>query len=251
MTLKPADPAFESALRAQLPQSAFVDDTAPYFMESRARWQGHGLVVAPASTAEVAQVVTMCADAHVPIIPYGGGTGLVGGQISDQQPRPVIVSLEKMTAIRDVLPLENVMVVEAGAILANIQQAAADAGRLFPLSLASEGSARIGGLLSTNAGGVNVLRYGNARAQCLGLEVVRPDGSIWHGLSRLRKDNTGYDLRNLMIGAEGTLGIITAAALKLAPQPAEIGTAMMAVESPQAALDRCGLRSRQRPNGRS
>ena len=241
MTLKPADPAFEATLRAQLPKAAFIDDTAPYFKESRARWQGHGLVVAPTSTAQVAQVVTMCAAAHVPIVPYGGGTGLVGGQITDQQPRPVILSLEKMTAIRDVLPLENVMVVEAGAILANVQQAAADAGRLFPLSLASEGSARIGGLLSTNAGGVNVLRYGNARAQCLGLEVVRPDGTIWHGLSRLRKDNTGYDLRNLMIGAEGTLGIITAAALKLAPQPAEVGTALLAVASPQAALDLLAL----------
>jgi FAD/FMN-containing dehydrogenase len=142
-----------------------------------------------------------------------------------------------MNRIREVFPSENVLVCDAGVILADVQKAAEDAGRLFPLSLASEGSARIGGLLSTNAGGVNVLRYGNARAQCLGLEVVRPDGTIWHGLTRLRKDNTGYDLRNLMIGAEGTLGIITGAALKVSPRPARVGAAMMAVVSPSAALD--------------
>jgi FAD/FMN-containing dehydrogenase len=133
------------------------------------------------------------------------------------------------------------MIVDAGCILADVQQAAQDANRLFPLSLASEGSARIGGLLATNAGGVNVLRYGNARALCLGVEVVRPDGTIWHGLSRLRKDNTGYDLRDLIIGAEGTLGVITAAALKLVPQPAGIGAAIMAVPSPKAALDLLAL----------
>jgi len=236
MTLQPADPAFEARLRSILPATAFQDDAARYLQEPRSRWQGQGLVVAPSSTAQVASVVQACAAASVPIIPYGGGTGLVGGQITETG-RPVILSLEKMTTIRDVFPLENVMVVEAGPILADIQAAAAGVDRLFPLSLASEGSARIGGLLSTNAGGVNVLRYGNARAQCLGLEVVRPDGSIWHGLSRLRKDNTGYDLRNLMIGAEGTLGIIAAAALKLVPQPAEVGTAMMAVASPAAALE--------------
>ena len=235
--LNPADETFESSLRAILAQTAFDDDPTNYLSEPRGRWQGQGLVVSPANTDEVAQVVKLCAAARVPIIPYGGGTGLVGGQISDQGPRPVILSLRRMTTIRDVLPLENVMIVDAGVILADVQNAAADVGRLFPLSLASEGSARIGGLLSTNAGGVNVLRYGNARAQCLGLEVVRPDGTIWHGLSRLRKDNTGYDLRDLIIGAEGTLGIITAAALKLAPRPAEIGTAMLAVASPQAALD--------------
>ncbi len=235
--LNPATPAFQDSLRALLSAAAFKDDHAPYLNEPRGRWAGQGFVVAPGTTEEVALVVQTCADAGVPIVPYSGGTGLVGGQLSDEGPTPVVLSLERMNRIRDVYPSENVLVCDAGVILADVQKAAEDVGRLFPLSLASEGSARIGGLLSTNAGGVNVLRYGNARAQCLGLEVVRPDGSIWHGLTRLRKDNTGYDLRNLMIGAEGTLGIITGAALKLAPRPVGVGAAMMAVTSPAAALD--------------
>ncbi|MEO1640922.1 MAG: FAD-binding oxidoreductase [Pseudomonadota bacterium] len=235
--LNPVTPAFEASLRDLLPAAAFKDDTEPYLSEPRGRWAGQGLVVAPGSTEEVAAVVKACAAARIGIVPYGGGTGLVGGQLQQDGPAPVVLSLERMNRIREVYPVENVLVCDAGVILADIQKAAEDVGRLFPLSLASEGSARIGGLLATNAGGVNVLRYGNARAQCLGLEIVRPDGSIWHGLTRLRKDNTGYDLRNLMIGAEGTLGIITGAALKLAPRPAQVGAAMMAVPSPQAALD--------------
>ncbi len=234
--LNSVTPAFEEKLRQLLPEAAFKDDTVPYLSEPRGRWAGQGLVVAPGSTEEVAEVVKACADASVGIVPYSGGTGLVGGQLMQEGPTPVVLSLERMNKIRAVYASENVLVCDAGVILADIHKAAEDVGRLFPLSLASEGSARIGGLLSTNAGGVNVLRYGNARAQCLGLEVVRPDGSIWHGLTRLRKDNTGYDLRNLMIGAEGTLGIITAAALKLAPRPVGIGAAMMAVSSPSAAL---------------
>lgn len=140
-------------------------------------------------------------------------------------PTPVILSLDRMTKIHDVYPTENVLICQADTILVDVQQAAADNDRLFPMSLASEESAHIGCLLATNAGGVNVLRYGNMRAQCLGLEVVRPDGTIWNGLSRLRKDNTGYDLRDLMIGSEGTLGIITAAALRLMPRPQAQGTA--------------------------
>jgi len=148
----------------------------------------------------------------------------------------LILSVERMNAIRAVYPSENVMIAEAGAILADVQSAAQEANRLFPLSLAAEGTARIGGNLATNAGGVNVLRYGNARDLCLGLEAVMPDGTIWNGLSRLRKDNTGYDLRNLLVGAEGTLGIITAAALKLSPRPAREGTAVMVVQSPEAAI---------------
>ena len=175
------------------------------------------------------------------LVPYSGGTGLVGGQVMSNGPRAVILSLDRMTRIRQVYPSENVLVCDAGVVLADVQAAAARVDRLFPLALASEGSARIGGLLSTNAGGVNVLRYGNARAQCLGLEVVRADGSIWHGLSRLRKDNTGYDLRDVFIGAEGTLGVITGAALKLMPRPAAQGTAMMQVASPAAALDLLAL----------
>lgn len=238
-------PAFEHSLRALLPAAAFKQDSTPYLSEPRGRWAGQGLVVAPASTDEVSTVVRACAEARVGIVPYSGGTGLVGGQLMQDGPAPVVLSLERMNKIRDVYLSENVLVCDAGVILANVQKAAEDVDRLFPLSLASEGSARIGGLLATNAGGVNVLRYGNARAQCLGLEVVRPDGSIWHGLTRLRKDNTGYDLRNLMIGAEGTLGIITAAALKLAPRPAGIGAAMMAVTSPAAALDLLAMAGQQ------
>jgi len=190
-------------------------------------------------------VVRMCADFRVGIIPYGGGTGLVGGQITETGPAPVILSLHRMSAIRATYPRENAMVVEAGAILADIQQAAGRVERLFPLSLASEGSARIGGLLATNAGGLNVIRYGTARAQCLGLEVVMADGTVWNGLSRLRKDNTGYDLRDLMIGAEGTLGIITAATLKLMPRPAEVATALLSVQDPSAALDLLALAGAQ------
>lgn len=235
--LNPVTPEFEETLRALLPVAAFKEDSKPYLSEPRGRWAGQGFVVAPGSTDEVAAVVRTCADAQVPIVPYSGGTGLVGGQLAGDGLVAVVLSLERMNRIRDIYPSENVLVCDAGVILADVQKAAEDVGRLFPLSLASEGSARIGGLLSTNAGGVNVLRYGNARAQCLGLEVVRPDGSIWHGLTRLRKDNTGYDLRNLMIGAEGTLGIITGAALKLAPRPVGVGAAIMAVPSPAAALD--------------
>lgn len=238
--LNPATPDFIDTLRAVLPPAAFRD-AGGHLTEPRGRWQGQGVVIAPGSTDEVAAVVRACAAARVAIVPYSGGTGLVGGQILPDGPLPIVLSLERMTRLREAFPRENVLVVEAGMILADVQAEAQKIGRLFPLSLASEGSARIGGLLSTNAGGVNVLRYGNARAQCLGLEVVRPDGSVWHGLSRLHKDNTGYDLRDLMIGAEGTLGIITAAALKLAPRPVGIGVALMVVPSPAAALDLLAL----------
>lgn len=238
--LNPVTPTFEAQLRAVLPVSAFRDP-APYLSEPRGRWAGQGLVVAPSDTAEVVAVVKACARARIGIVPYSGGTGLVGGQTIADGPAPVILSLDRMTRIHDVYPTENVLICDAGAILADVQVAAANVDRLFALSLASEGSARIGGVLSTNAGGVNVLRYGNARAQCLGLEVVRPDGSVWNGLSRLRKDNTGYDLRDLFIGAEGTLGVITKAALKLMPRPTRQGTALFAVSSPQAALELLGL----------
>ena len=239
--LNPVTAEFEALLRQHLSPAAFKDDTAPYMREPRKRWTGQGIVVAPADTQEVATVVRLCHDARIGVVPYGGGTGLVGGQLQPEGPAPVVLSLERMSRIRDIHVAENVLIAEAGAILADVQTAARDHDRLFPLSLASEGSARIGGLLSTNAGGVNVLRYGNARAQCLGLELVRPDGTIWNGLSRLRKDNTGYDLRNLVIGAEGTLGIITAAALRLVPQPGDIGAMMLAVPSPEAALDLLAL----------
>lgn len=237
--LNPATPAFIASLN--LPAAAIKDASDAYLTEPRGRWKGQGVVLAPANTAEVARIVKACNDARIGIVPYSGGTGLVGGQLMPDGPAPVVLSLERMAKIREVFASENVMIVDAGCILADVQSAAAGVDRLFPLSLASEGSARIGGLLATNAGGVNVLRYGNARALCLGIEVVCADGTIWHGLSRLRKDNTGYDLRNLIIGSEGTLGVITGAALKLVPQPVGVGAAFMAVPSPQAALELLAL----------
>ncbi|MGB3554762.1 MAG: FAD-binding oxidoreductase [Jannaschia sp.] len=238
----PATGTFADGLRADLPPETFRELEPRYIEEPRGRWAGKdGLLLTPASTAEVARIVAAAAAAAVPIIPYGGGTGLVGGQVSGDLSTPIILSLERMSRIRDVDPAENALVAEAGVILQNVQEAAAEADRLFPLTIAAQGSARIGGILSTNAGGVNVLRYGNARDLCLGLEAVLPDGSILRGLSPLRKNNTGYDLRHLLIGAEGTLGIITAATLKLLPRPVHTGAAMMAVRDPAAALDLLNL----------
>jgi FAD/FMN-containing dehydrogenase len=238
MTLKPADAAFADHLRSLLDAKVFREIEPRYLEEPRGTWAGQaGLVVAPANVAEVSSIMAAAHEARVPVLPYGGGTGLVGGQIIPDGPAPLILSLERMTAIRKVDPIENVAVVEAGVILEDIHTAAAKVDRLFPLSLAAKGSARIGGNLATNAGGVNVLRYGNTRDLCLGIEAVLPDGRVWNGLTRLRKDNTGYDLRNLMIGSEGTLGVITAAALKLFPVPAGQGTALAVVPSPRAALD--------------
>lgn len=236
--LNAATPDFIDTLRGDLPARCFRELTPAYLEEPRGRFTGQGAaLLAPESTEQVATIVRACAAARVGIVPYGGGTGLVGGQVQDAGPAPVVVTLERMNAVRGVYPVENAMVVEAGATLAEVQAAAAEHGRLFPLSLASEGTARIGGNLATNAGGVNVLRYGNARDLCLGLEAVMPDGSIWNGLSRLRKDNTGYDLRNLLIGSEGSLGIITAASLKLFPQPEQTGAGLLVVPGPEAALN--------------
>ena len=234
--LKRVDGTLEQELRRILPPAAFREKDA-YLAEPRGIWHGQaGIVVAPAATDEVAAVVRAAARARVGIVPWGGGTGLVGGQIAPDGPAPIILTLERMRAIRAIHPVENVVIAEAGAVLAEVQTSAAKESRLFPLSLASQGSARIGGLLSTNAGGVNVLRYGNARDLTLGVEAVLPDGRIMHGLKRLRKDNTGYDIRNLLIGAEGTLGVITAAALRLFPRPARTGAALLYVDSPRAAL---------------
>ena len=226
-----------SHLRDILPDAAFRDPAPSYLEEPRGRWQGQALaVIAPASTAEVAQVISACAQSDTPVIPFGGGTGLVGGQLAEEGNPPVILSLERMRALRDIDPVGGTMVVEAGAILEEVHNASAAHDLIFPLTLASQGSARIGGLLATNAGGVNVIRYGNARDLVLGVEAVMPDGSIYHGLSPLRKDNTGYDLRHLLIGSEGTLGVITAASLRLFPKPAATGAAMMVVPDPTAAL---------------
>ncbi|MEM9580436.1 MAG: FAD-binding oxidoreductase, partial [Pseudomonadota bacterium] len=237
MTLNSADAAFETALRDVLPDGILSPAEPRYLEEPRGRYTGQPCLLArPRNVDEVSAIVKAANAARVGIVPYAGGTGLVGGQVAPDGPLPLIVSVERMTRIRDVYPEENVLIAEAGAILADVQRAAEEAGRLFPLSLAAEGTARIGGNLATNAGGVNVLRYGNARDLCLGLEAVLPDGTIWNGLSRLRKDNTGFDLRNLMIGAEGALGIITAASLKLSPRPAGEGTAVMVVPNPDAAV---------------
>jgi FAD/FMN-containing dehydrogenase len=242
MSLKPVTPDFINALRSALPSGAIREITPNYLEEPRGRWAGQaGVVVAPDNVQDVATVIGMAHEASIPVIPYGGGTGLVGGQLITGGPAPVLLSLERMRAIRGIYPEENAMVVEAGAILSDVHEAAVDANRLYPLSIAAKGSARIGGLLSTNAGGVNVLRYGNARELCLGIEAVLPDGQIYHGLKRLRKDNAGYDLKDLLIGAEGTLGVITAATLRLAPRPAGDGTALMVVDSPEAALSLLSL----------
>lgn len=234
--LNPATEETLAALRATCPDLVIREESAAYLEEPRGRWAGKGIVLAPGTTAEVAQIMTYAHANRIGVVPYGGGTGLVGGQIMTDGPAPLILSLERMNRVRGVHADENVLVADGGTILADIQKAAEGAGRLFPLSLASEGSARIGGLLATNAGGVNVLRYGNARAQCLGLEVVTAEGEVWSGLSRLRKDNTGYDLRDLFIGSEGTLGIITAASLRMMPRPREMGAAVFAVASPEAAI---------------
>ncbi len=233
--------AFEETLRAALPAHVIKPAEPRYLEEPRRLFVGRDTVLAmPETVDQVSTIVRLANEARIGVLPYGGGTGLVGGQVAPEGPVPLIVSLERMNRIRAIYPTENVLIADAGTILADVQAAAKGADRLFPLSLASEGSAQIGGNLATNAGGVNVLRYGNTRDLCLGLEAVLPDGTIWNGLSRLRKDNTGYDLRNLLIGAEGTLGIITAAALKLSPQPASEGTAMMVVQSPQAAISLLG-----------
>ncbi|WP_374298617.1 FAD-binding oxidoreductase [Paracoccus sp. (in: a-proteobacteria)] len=225
------------ALGRLLPPGVLRDAAPAYFDEPRGRYKGRaGLIAAPRNVEEVAAVVRACAEAGVPIVPRGGGTGLVGGQVMAEGAVPLLLSLERMNAIRAIYPEEGVIVAEAGATLQQVRDAAAGVGRQFPLALASGGTAQIGGVLGTNAGGVNVLRYGNARALCLGVEAVLPQGQIMHDLKRLRKDNTGYDIRDLLIGAEGTLGIITAASLVLAPVPAEIGVAMLVVESPEAAL---------------
>ena len=240
--LNPVTPAFIEALHSHLPDAAFKEISSAYLEEPRGRWQGQaGVVLSPGSTKEVSAILALAHALQVPVIPYGGGTGLVGGQVAEDGPAPVLLSMERMTAIRSVHPKENTLVAEAGVVLSDVHQAAEAEGRIFPLTLASQGSARIGGLLATNAGGVNVLRYGNARDLCLGLEVVMADGSVWNGLTRLRKNNTGYDLRHLMIGSEGTLGVITAAALRLHPKPAGEGTAMLAVRNPDAALELLSL----------
>ncbi|CAM5191922.1 FAD/FMN-containing dehydrogenase OS=Bosea thiooxidans OX=53254 GN=SAMN05660750_02938 PE=3 SV=1 [Bosea thiooxidans] len=215
-----------------------ADAMVPYLKEWRDLFRGKAqAIVRPGTVAEVVELVKLAAETRTALVPQGGNTGLVGGQIPIGEGREIVLSLQRLDKIRAVDTDGDTMIVEAGVTLKRAQDAAEAAGRLFPLSLASEGSCTIGGNLSTNAGGTAVLAYGNARDLCMGLEVVLPDGRIWNGLRQLRKDNTGYDLKNLFIGAEGTLGIITAAVLKLFPMPAARATAFLAVPSPEAALE--------------
>ncbi len=217
-------------------------DTAPFLTDWRKRWTGRTFAVAqPDTAADVASIVRWCARHRVPMVPQGGNTSMVGGATPDGSGRALVLSLARLNRVRETDPVNNTITVEAGCILANVQQAAREAGRLFPLSLAAEGSCTIGGNLATNAGGVQVLRYGNARDLCLGVEAVTADGELWNGLRGLRKDNTGYDLKDLFVGSEGTLGVITAATMKLYPLPAAQVTALAAVPDPHAALRLLGL----------
>jgi len=235
-TVSPAD---TESLRASFSGRLLTDavDLEPFLVDWRRRYFGRALAVAmPDSADDVAAVVRWCARHRIAIVPQGGNTGLAGAATPDDGGRSIVLSLARLKRVRAVDTVNNSITVEAGCTLAEVRAAAEAAGRLFPLSLPSEGSCTIGGNLSTNAGGVAVLRYGNARELCLGLEVVTAGGDVWHGLRGLRKDNTGYDLRDLFIGAEGTLGVITAATLKLYPPPAAQITAMAAVDDPQAAL---------------
>ena len=216
----------------------------PYLTEQRGLYRGRTpLVLRPGCVSEVADILRLAHATRTAVVPQGGNTGLVGGQIAlDGE---IVLSMTRLDRIREVDPVSNTITCEAGVVLANAQRAAADADRLLPLSLGAEGSCTIGGNLSTNAGGTAVLAYGNARDLVLGLEVVLADGRIWHGLSKLKKDNTGYDLKHLFIGAEGTLGVITEAVLKLFPRPLAVETAFVAVSSAQAALDLLNLALRR------
>lgn len=238
MPTRAPSPALLEALRTALGPEGWEEPSAGsrYLAEPRDRLQGRAALVArPKTAAQAAQVVALCAGAQVGIVPYAGGTGLVGGQVATAPPDPVVLSVERMQQIRAVAPEDEVLIAEAGCTLAAVRAAAAEGGFRFPLRIASEADCRIGGNLATNAGGAQAVRYGSARELCLGLEAILADGRIWDGLSGLRKDNTGYDLRGLLIGSEGTLGVVTAAALRLFPAPAEEATALAAVRTPAAA----------------
>ena len=239
-TALPPTNALLDAIRAVVGDRGILTnptDTASYSEDWRRLYKGRTqAVVRPADTRELAEVVRLCAASGTPIVPQGGNTSMVGGAVPAEDGSELILSTVRMTRIRDLDPVDMTLTIESGVTLKAAQIAVADAGCLLPLSISSEGSAQIGGVLAVNAGGNNTVRYGNARDLVLGLEVVLPDGTIWNGLRKLRKDNTGYCLRQLFVGSEGTLGIITAAVLKLAPQPREIAVAFCGVESPKAAL---------------
>lgn len=240
-TALPPTNALLDAIRAVVGDRGILTepaDTASYSEDWRRLYKGRTqAVIRPADTRELAEVVRLCAASGTPIVPQGGNTSMVGGAVPAEDGSELILSTARMTRIRDLDPVDMTLTIESGVTLKAAQLAAADAGCLLPLSISSEGSAQIGGVLAVNAGGNNTVRYGNARDLVLGLEVVLPDGTIWNGLRKLRKDNTGYCLRQLFVGSEGTLGVITAAVLKLAPQPREIAVAFCGVESPKAALE--------------
>ncbi|WP_368667226.1 FAD-binding oxidoreductase [Roseomonas sp. 18066] len=243
----PAEAAL-AAIRALLGPRGVVEDAldqAPYLEEPRKLFPGRAaLVTRPADRDQLAAVLRLCHAAHLPVIPLGGRTGLVGGTTSQEGPPPVLISLERLNRITALDAQAMTMTVEAGCILENIHRAAEAEGLLFPINLGARGSCMIGGNISTNAGGIQVLRYGNTRDLVLGLEVVLPDGEVWDGLRALRKDNTGYDMKHLFIGAEGTLGIVTAAVLRLFPKPEEMQTAFLALPDAAAAIGLYALAQR-------
>jgi len=223
-----------------------ADDIAPWLSDWRGLYNGQAqAVVRPRTTEEVATCLALCQQANVPVVPRGGNTGLCGGATPDQTPANVVLSLDRMNAVRSIDTIANTLVAEAGCILGNLRRAAEDANRMLPLSLAAEDSCQIGGNVSTNAGGVNVVRYGMTRELVLGIEAVLPTGEIFHGLRTLRKDNTGYDLKQLLIGAEGTLGVITAVALRLFPRNSVRSVVLAAVQSPEQALQLAELVNEQ------
>ena len=228
-------------LKHRLGDKGFIADAVtmePYLREERGTYFGAAqAVLRPTLTEEVAEIVKLCAAAQLPIFPQGGNTGLAGGAVPWEDGKGVVLSLSRMNRVRAIDPIDYSITVEAGVILADVQKAAEAVDRLFPLSLGAEGTCQIGGNISTNAGGIAVLRYGNTRSLVLGLEVVLPDGRVWHGLRALRKDNTGYDLKQLFVGAEGTLGIITAATLRLFPAPKDIETALLGLTRVEDAME--------------
>src|SRR5262245_42351037 len=240
MDFSPPDPAVLARFAALVGERHALSSAAeiePYLTERRGLYPGRSaLVLQPASVEEVSRIMRLATETRTPVVPQGGNTGLVGGQVPDRSGRQIVLSLSRLNRIREVDTLSNTVTAEAGVILENLQKAADDADRLFPLSLAAEGSCQIGGNLSSNAGGTGVLAYGNARDLCLGLEVVLPTGAVFDDLRKLKKDNTGYDLKDLFVGAEGTLGVITAAVLKLFPKPRGREVAWVGVASPEAAL---------------
>jgi len=240
-SVAPRTPSLLDQLHAAVaPQGLITDarDMEPYVVDWRGYYRGATpAIVRPGSTAEVAAVVKICAESGTGIVPQGGNTGMSGGATPSAAGDQIVLHLGRMDRILGLDALNNTITVQAGCILANIQSAALEADRLFPLSLGAEGSCQIGGNLSTNAGGVNVLRYGNARDLALGLEAVLADGRVWNGLKGLRKDNTGYDLKQLFIGSEGTLGVITGAVLKLFPRPRAQVTALFALSDPASAVE--------------